>query len=1014
MDFAWQKGEPMHSSRFLAFSLFTTVRAIFIVLLSLIFLPAFANADTVITGAITSDTTWSPSGGVYIVNDGFSVQAGAILTILPGTIVKVKSFGGGLPTIYGKIIAHGTSEQPIYFTSFWDDSVGGDTDGVPDSSSNRWPGLYFKQGSEGDFDFINISDAGTGGDWGTGDYISIENDGGTLTIKHSNIHDNRMTVPDGGSGTMVIGNGIWNKSGNLTVSDSNFENNAIGIIAESGTIAISGNVFKNNTSYGFSASGDGQLTLTNNIFSNNGRTGSVDVSKSFVHSGNTSEDIDYKGFYMNGTVSKDVVLSSGDLPYITQSLTIQNGGTLTLEPGLILKMDDYYSTGAIFALGGNLIAKGTPENKIYFTSLKDDSVGGDTNGDGNATSPAPQDWSSIYLEAGADVDFDNVTISYGGYRTYSGWLTGIYSAIYNLGADFSISNSFIGHNYGAGIFQNAGITAISGSELSEQNIGLWSQGGSAVISQSSLHANSIYAVYNESGPQIDARDNWWGDPSGPKDLSLLNPPGKGDVIYGNILYAPWLTNPQPTGSISVTTNLPTATFSISGPDNYSGSGTAFTVNNAPAGTYTITYDAVSGYKAPTSETNTLASGGNIAFTGTYSLATGTISVSTNLTGVEFQLTGPNSYTGITPLTILNVPVGTYIISYSSISGYATPPNETKDLIKSGTIAFIAAYVPLPVISTINPTSASPGTSIIVTGNYFGSKQGSGVVRFNSISATVISWDNTSIRATVPSVPSLNLSYNVSVATTVGTSNSVPFLVTSTGRRGAIPPGLSGLKPCPRSTNHGPKLVFTSSTNYTVLLNARETTVCSTSDNLTVNITLENNREAWYFVSIISAGTVGQGLPEHFLLRPNDKRVVSLTFRRGEQITFFADASFHTPPQDTQDRQLLAVFAAEFLWRSYSGSQLPWTVIDYAGELNPLVALGSAIVDRNVIDIINAIQKIAGDPLISTQLTALGIPIFQRFNLITNATRVLRILEFLTFELITAEKYPNDALTIKAQ
>lgn len=78
------------------------------------------------------------------------------------------------------------------------------------------------------------------------------------------------------------------------------------------------------------------------------------------------------------------------------------------------------------------------------------------------------------------------------------------------------------------------------------------------------------------------------------------------------------TTPQPaTSSISVTTNLSGATFSLTGTSSYSGSGTSWSTANAPAGTYTITYGAVTGYTTPPSETKTLTAGGSISFSGTY-------------------------------------------------------------------------------------------------------------------------------------------------------------------------------------------------------------------------------------------------------------------------------------------------------------------------------------------------------------------------------------------------------------
>jgi len=69
--------------------------------------------------------------------------------------------------------------------------------------------------------------------------------------------------------------------------------------------------------------------------------------------------------------------------------------------------------------------------------------------------------------------------------------------------------------------------------------------------------------------------------------------------------------------ISVTTNVPASTFTITGPMTFSGGGTYFTQINVPAGTYTIAYGAVDGYKSPPSETKSLLANGGISFVGTY-------------------------------------------------------------------------------------------------------------------------------------------------------------------------------------------------------------------------------------------------------------------------------------------------------------------------------------------------------------------------------------------------------------
>src|SRR5688572_16976402 len=86
--------------------------------------PAYAVID--ITDDITTNTTWSP-GDVYVVWNNINVDLGDQLTIQPGTIIKFKSAAG--ITVNGELSSNATVSSKSYFTSFTDDSVGGNTDG---------------------------------------------------------------------------------------------------------------------------------------------------------------------------------------------------------------------------------------------------------------------------------------------------------------------------------------------------------------------------------------------------------------------------------------------------------------------------------------------------------------------------------------------------------------------------------------------------------------------------------------------------------------------------------------------------------------------------------------------------------------------------------------------------------------------------------------------------------------------------------------------------------------------
>lgn len=73
------------------------------------------------------------------------------------------------------------------------------------------------------------------------------------------------------------------------------------------------------------------------------------------------------------------------------------------------------------------------------------------------------------------------------------------------------------------------------------------------------------------------------------------------------------------GTINVTTNLDEAGFTITGPANLTGTGKNWTAANLPAGTYTISYNAVSGYFTPRSETKTVIAGSTTGFNGEYKM-----------------------------------------------------------------------------------------------------------------------------------------------------------------------------------------------------------------------------------------------------------------------------------------------------------------------------------------------------------------------------------------------------------
>lgn len=121
----------------------------------------------------------------------------------------------------------------------------------------------------------------------------------------------------------------------------------------------------------------------------------------------------------NATLAQRSFATITNIAYIIDNLTVNPGAVFTILPGVVIKFSNYYASMTVL---GGLVANGTASQKIIFTSLADDSKGGDTNNDGNGSAPGKANWSTIDFGASsADTinSLRNCEFRYGGGQNYS-------------------------------------------------------------------------------------------------------------------------------------------------------------------------------------------------------------------------------------------------------------------------------------------------------------------------------------------------------------------------------------------------------------------------------------------------------------------------------------------------------------------------------------------------------------------------------------------------------------------
>ena len=95
---------------------------------------------------ISTNTTVGPTSGIILINNLVTIDKDASLTILPGTTLAVREFGG--LNVLGKLHAIGTKDNPITFIT-----------NELNETNRHWVGILLQNSSTAELDNISIHHA---------------------------------------------------------------------------------------------------------------------------------------------------------------------------------------------------------------------------------------------------------------------------------------------------------------------------------------------------------------------------------------------------------------------------------------------------------------------------------------------------------------------------------------------------------------------------------------------------------------------------------------------------------------------------------------------------------------------------------------------------------------------------------------------------------------------------------------------------------------------------------------
>jgi hypothetical protein len=428
---------------------------------------------------IDTDVTLTKENSPYFVGiDGSSnnilyIKNGATLTIEPGVVIEFKD-GSGFYVQDGKILSLGTESEPVELRSFDD---------------GYWYGVRV-QDDDSVFNYTNFSKGGknTGPDLGEANLAVVSS---SASISNSTFEDSQvygMVLADSDS---TVSNSVFSGNDN--------SNTSYGLYVSEGSPTIQSSQFTQNGTGLYLY--DSLASVTDNIFTGNDKAvENYDTLASF--SGNSGSDNDINAISVGGNLTVNgatSTLASNSLPYYINSSNpakVVKSSVLVIESGAVIK-----GAGASSRLkvDGDLRIEGENSGDIVFTSLYDDSVGGDTTNDGNASQPTLGEGMEITISNKGSIYAKGMTMKYGGSSLNSG--TNAALLINSMVA--SISNSLFDNNYSYGLL-------LSDSEVSIDNTQFKNHTVSALYADSSdVYLTGISFIGNALGAISDGVSNFF-------------------------------------------------------------------------------------------------------------------------------------------------------------------------------------------------------------------------------------------------------------------------------------------------------------------------------------------------------------------------------------------------------------------------------------------------------------------------------------------------------------------------